>query len=534
LSRQGSVTNQRPCGGPDDAAFAHAIRRHLGRLLDSSHFDASSRSREFLGYVVDEALAGRGAELSQATIAVAVFGRTADFDAILDPIVRVQAGRLRRSLERYYLLARSDDPIRIELPKGSYAPVFRETTPGDDTSRRRIELVEIDVAWPTVLVRPFAVAAARDGEIAAQVDDELARELCRHGDVRVVREGDASALDRPRATSVRFELVGTLRRIQDRRLIGARLIDRVDGHQICSDEYEAGPASDAWSAELADVPRLIAARIGSEQGVIGRVLAGEHAAGRRAGSQRFDAVAAYHHLLFSRDVAELAPTIAALEDLIARAPEVETGWTYLARLHLMNHAFELSEVHTPIGQGLKYANQAVLLDPTNARARCVLAAILLVTGELGPARDALEQTLRLNPHSLAHRESAGWLLALAGDWQRGMQVMRDAMARNPYCLPHVNHGLWAHHLRRGELEPAYAAALGYRDSGFFWRDLMSACCLGHLGRSHEAQASVAELLRAKPRFPQRGRTLIGHFIKPIELQETVVEGLEKAGLELAS
>ena len=55
---------------------------------------------------------------------MAVFGRKADFDPILDPIVRVQAGRLRRSLERYYLLTGDAGAIRIELPRGGYAPAF--------------------------------------------------------------------------------------------------------------------------------------------------------------------------------------------------------------------------------------------------------------------------------------------------------------------------------------------------------------------------------------------------------------------------
>ena len=74
--------------------------------------------------MVEEALAGRGEELTQAAIATQVFGRKDDFDALLDPIVRIQAGRLRRSLERYYLLAGKADPVRIGLPKGSYLPAF--------------------------------------------------------------------------------------------------------------------------------------------------------------------------------------------------------------------------------------------------------------------------------------------------------------------------------------------------------------------------------------------------------------------------
>lgn len=110
----------RPRGAPIEAS----VRNHLASVLASPHFDASSRSREFLRYVVDEALAGRGAALNQAAIAFSVFGRDARFDPLLDPIVRVQAGRLRRSLERYYLLSGESQTLRIELPKGRYAPVF--------------------------------------------------------------------------------------------------------------------------------------------------------------------------------------------------------------------------------------------------------------------------------------------------------------------------------------------------------------------------------------------------------------------------
>jgi hypothetical protein len=123
-------------------------------------------------------------------------------------------------------------------------------------------------------------------------------------------------------------------------------------------------------------------------------------------------------------------------------------------------------------------------------------------------------------------------MALLGSWERGITLMRSAMERNPNHLPHVYHGLWADHLRRGEYEEAYRAALEYRDPTFFWRSLMRACSLGHLRRTNEARAEVTELLRQKPSFPDRGRILIGRYIKAEDLQERVAEGLRKAGLVL--
>src|SRR4051812_39602899 len=140
-------------------SFAHKVRTHLEGLLHSPHFDGSTRSREFLRYVVEEVLAGRAAYLKQAAIAVEVFGRKPDFDAVIDPIVRVQAGRLRRSLERYYLLAGDAHALRIELPKGSYAPVFLETC---EPPESRLNVTETPSTWPTVIVYPFALHSTRE------------------------------------------------------------------------------------------------------------------------------------------------------------------------------------------------------------------------------------------------------------------------------------------------------------------------------------------------------------------------------------
>ena len=111
-------------------------------------------------------------------------------------------------------------------------------------------------------------------------------------------------------------------------------------------------------------------------------------------------------------------------------------------------------------------------------------------------------------------------------------LVRTAIARNPHHMPHAHFTLWADHLRRGEVDQAYQEALRYRDTGFFWRNLTRASCLGHLGRFEEARVEIAELLRTKPDFARRGRTLIGRLLKLPDLQARVADGLAKAGLVL--
>jgi len=96
----------------------------LEEILASASFEASERNKRFLKFVVTEALAGRADHIKAYTIATVVFGRDSSFDPQTDPIIRIEASRLRRALEHYYLTAGKDAAVRIEIPKGSYVPVI--------------------------------------------------------------------------------------------------------------------------------------------------------------------------------------------------------------------------------------------------------------------------------------------------------------------------------------------------------------------------------------------------------------------------
>jgi hypothetical protein len=101
------------------------VRAALERVVTSPGFTGSRRLSAFLRYVVERALDGHGDRLKGYTIAVEALGRPPSFDPQIDPIVRVEAGRLRRALDRFYAGAGRDEPVLIGLPLGSYVPTFR-------------------------------------------------------------------------------------------------------------------------------------------------------------------------------------------------------------------------------------------------------------------------------------------------------------------------------------------------------------------------------------------------------------------------
>jgi TolB-like protein/Tfp pilus assembly protein PilF len=110
-----------------DAVDPGEIRGQLDRILSSQTFRTAEREKAFLRYVVERTMEGRAAELKEYTIGVEAFGRGDGFDPRLDTIVRTEARNVRRRLARYYEEEGHSDPVRIELPKGGYAPQFLES-----------------------------------------------------------------------------------------------------------------------------------------------------------------------------------------------------------------------------------------------------------------------------------------------------------------------------------------------------------------------------------------------------------------------
>ena len=108
---------------------AQRVRQQLDRILASAAFADAERARDFLRYVVERKLEGRHGEIKESVIAVEVLNRPSSFDSKTDPIVRVEAGRLRDRLSAYYEAEGGADTVFISLPKGRYVPEFTELRP---------------------------------------------------------------------------------------------------------------------------------------------------------------------------------------------------------------------------------------------------------------------------------------------------------------------------------------------------------------------------------------------------------------------
>jgi hypothetical protein len=110
-----------------DGVTVEAIQAEVDRILASETFAHAERLRRFLRFTVEQAV--RGDPLKEHLVGVKVFDREPSYDPRVDPIVRVEAGRLRSKLREYYGTQGRDDPILVDFPKGSYVPAFARKRP---------------------------------------------------------------------------------------------------------------------------------------------------------------------------------------------------------------------------------------------------------------------------------------------------------------------------------------------------------------------------------------------------------------------
>jgi adenylate cyclase len=523
--------------GSDRVTDSIAIEEQLRRILSNPEFDASARQKKFLRFVTQMFVEGRADQIKGYTVATEVFGRKTDFDPSTDPIVSVEARRLRRALAHYYLTAGRHDRVQITIPKGSYVPSFLFQT-GVDSSNSSPETEPDNNGpvdpWPSVLIRPFQNFSEGTGAnyMAEGCTTELAIELSRYQDIRVLMKPSDPGGQSIEEPTARFSIDGSVRHGPDKFNVSVQLFDQNTNRQIWGDIYECDRKTDDLMAFQRETAQIIAANIAQEQGHLSQTLSLESQNKPPAEMDTYEALLKFykHEATFTNE--SLKDALAALEEAAIREPECSQVWISLGLLCCENIGLESVERQTPIEEAIQFAEKGVRLNPSNQRGRVVLAMARLLNNQLAEGLVEARNALALNSNSLIFMDVIGHVLALLGDWDEGTGLIKRAIKLNPYHKPYVYHVLCADWLRKKEYERAYLETLNFRFPAIFWDPLLQLSTLGHLGRAEEGGRYVEALLTMKPDFPDRGRTLIKHWVKSDELEQCITDGLKKSGLEI--
>jgi len=387
----------RPQPTPDE------VRTELARVLASQCFAQAARSSEFLRHVVEQSLAGGGERLKGYAIAIEVFKRPTSFDAQSDPLVRVEAGRLRRRLLEYYVAEGYANPLRIELPRGGYAPEFsyvatsralrtaptRTDSPDDSQAappsrlgsrwRRVRTLAVLGVivvlatlvilerpdrgsvrptpsadralalpSGPRIVVLPFENLSG-DSQLDYFADGFTEEIMLRLSAFNLFVIASQTTWNYRGATQplntiaaeidAAYLLTGSVRATPERVRISARLVERATGAQLWTSAYD----EDLTVETLLAIQEKIATEVARAIAVpYGPIFDRELARAARTPAESldtYDCVLKYYAYRRTLDPAAHADTLACFRNAVTREPRFADAWGGLALLYLDEYAF---------------------------------------------------------------------------------------------------------------------------------------------------------------------------------------------------
>ncbi|GBG14689.1 peptidase M48 [Novimethylophilus kurashikiensis] len=420
---------------------ATALEAAVDKILSSPVFAKSPRQQDLLRYLVTETINGNAARLKGYSIAVEVFGRSADFDPAEDAIVRVEMGRLRSKLREYYQTDGAGDDIVLDVPKGHYAVTSwsRASNVAESiqalSAHPRIREAE---SKPSLAVLPL-INLSPDvcpDYFVDGITDTLIFELSRLSGLIVIsrqssftyRSTQLPSAAIGEALGVRYLIEGSVQCCDGRVRTTIKLVEASSGIHLWSERFERGKDN---LFELQDALALSIAKalqvklVGSEAALFGNeetnnieaydeLLHGLECHWKYSPSAVAEARAHFQH------AADLDPTYAAAHAWLARALLFQWVMRWDADPALRDQAFEHARLAVSLNRKSPYVlaimgwahlwckhreeaiatcREAVALDPNNFEALLFLSMSLSSAGFGEEALYYIEKARRLNPHS---------------------------------------------------------------------------------------------------------------------------------------
>lgn len=555
------------------------IRAAFARVAASSSFSGSPRLQEFLRYVVTETLAGRGDRLKGLSIAEAVYSKNVVAEPESDSAVRAEGTRLRRALNEYYSGAGANDPLIIEIPRGSYMPLFlrradlqgedaAEATPSMAWSNVRpylaqfVSLVAVVilaavVAWglattkslnahdvgavlPRVAVVPFSVT---DGVVPPGLGEGLAADitsrLSRFDGFHVytsypdMNAGKDITMKALLAAGAAYAVTGTVQQQKNSLRVIVQFLDVRQGLTVWSQSYVRDMSVSGLLDIQADIAKNIAIVLGAPYGVISAHETARMPPKKTANLQGYECVLATGAFFRSFEPKAIRPLQVCLQKTVAAEPNYSGAWASLALLNVTIPLMDFMDpdaLRTMQDDALLQARKAVQLAPQDAFAHQALATVFFRVGEYDDFETSAKRALALNPDNPLLLADFGNKYFYVGRYQKGLDLVKHALAMSPappawyYTIDFLDA------YRTGKYELARELLEKLDPIGGVRIAAYRVMTLGQLGGPSMAAGAVRKLMNLDPQFHDHAAYYFARWQMNVAVTHACVEGLRKAGV----
>lgn len=527
-----------------------AVFSQIDKIVTSSEFRGGKRLSQFLRYVTDQKVNRSVDSLKQYTIATEALGYSDDFDPQSNPTVRILAKRLRRALDTYYFTQGNKDPIRIEIPKGTYVPVFsvnEKTDPATspDTVLKGMpfqaaELPDKDSS-PSIAVVLFS--CLNDHEeidyLASGLTEEIIISLTRFPEFRVVgplfkevlREKGHDVHGVGKAYNVRFMLDGSIRKRDKSLRLTAKLTDTRSGAHLWADALDCDLQNGSLTACEDHIISYVAATIGDNFGIINKLISQESLNQNPASPSSYEAILRFYHWIMMLTEQSYIDALNALEEALKNDPNNTLCLAALGDILASSYLVGYEDSTSIIDRAEELGRKAVALDPFCQHARFTMALVYFVRFQRSQFLDEVSQALKINPNNANLSGALGMHLWMIGEREHGKKLMDKAMLLNPHHPSWYHIVSFCHNYRNGDFSLALSDAQKLNSPEFYIAPLFRAAVYGQLNLKKEGKSAIDELLHLSPNFINQGKEMTTRLLYLDEHVDMLWDGLLKAGFK---
>jgi TolB-like protein/tetratricopeptide (TPR) repeat protein len=393
--------------------------------------------------------------------------------------------------------------------------------------------------WVAVLPFEYSGSNAEIAALAEGLTEDIVTGLSRFSYLRVIARSSTLRYARTavdvravgKELGARYVMEGSLRQAGPRLRIAVQLVDAASGAHLWAETFDRTfRAEEIFALQDEIVPRIVAT-VADTYGVL------PHTMSEALRDRDPEKLTPYEAVLrsfahFPRlSAEEHAAARAGLERAVQQAPGYADGWAMLSMMFREEYTHGLNLRPDPIGRAFAAARRAVEAAPANHLAYHALASAQFFQREFQAFRNSAERAVALNPMDGFTAAYLGFLIAYAGDWERGCALVERARKLNPHHPGWYWFPSFFDAYRRSDFRGALDIALKVNMPGFWRTHLALAAAYGQLDEQESARRAARDLLAIRPDFVAVAREELGKWWDA-ELVEHLIDGLRKAGLEI--
>ncbi|UOG90467.1 MAG: hypothetical protein L3K52_09615 [Candidatus Thiothrix sulfatifontis] len=485
-----------------------AIEAELERILTSRCFRACKMLSQFLRYIVWESLAGKQTQITQYAIAIHALGRPTDFSALENPLVRVQARRLRDQLGEYYATEGRFDTLRIDLPMGSYCPEFSRQHPVFPLELANAVVSQSQGPSITCIPRHFVTDASVGNAFITRLTDDYVAVMAHFRFCQVTLADAAQRHDVWHSTD--FNLFFDLYPTESGYSLKCSLVHGLNRQIVWAHSFALDHTYPALALHQQIFKRIAHDTVGAEKGIAQDYWVRQLLDSGKPIRSQHQVLVTFRQYCSNISHDNFRTTLRACEQRLEQFPDDIPALIMFADHCRGDYLLKYHEIERLHARTAQTVERLLQLAPNNAYTHLFQAMSYILQEEYGQCADSITQAQAINPLDSHLNNLAGLIYIGLGQWERGAALIQDCINISPIYPDWYHIPLCVYHYHEGRYLAAAQEAKKIKLK-HLWSTMLRTALYHQGGWQEKGKQEYQHLTQTYPKFAQDSHKLAQGF-----------------------